>query len=160
MGAPPKPLQMWEQTLYHIRHELRTGYGESTGSYSYTAASPIFGPGQGSRGRVAAVCAMTTILLRAFNCCDPSQTKFVKTISKMFIDDASNFVNNFLQGLHFPTNQIDLTSLLSEDAQSGNVSSTHWVGSSDPINACTTSSFGSSTKKVMPQWIPPTMTPS
>jgi hypothetical protein len=53
MGAPTKPLQMWEQTLYHIRHELRTGYGESTGSYSYTPASPIFGPGQGSRGGVA-----------------------------------------------------------------------------------------------------------
>ena len=124
MGAPPKPLQMWEHTLYHIRHELRTGYGESTGSYRYTEESPIFGPGQGSRGGVAAVCAMTTILLRAFDrlghgstFCDPLQTKFAKTISKMFIDDASNYVNNFLQGLHFPTDQIDLTALLSEDAQ-------------------------------------------
>jgi hypothetical protein len=67
---------------------------------------------------------MTTILLRAFDrlghgstFCDPAQSTFVKTISKMFIDDASNFVNNFLQGLHFPTDQIDLTRLLTDDAQ-------------------------------------------
>jgi hypothetical protein len=81
LGAPIKPLQMWEQTLYHVRHELRTGFGTSEKYYDYSETHPIIGPGQGSRGGVAAVCVMTTILLRAFErlghgstFCDPTQT--------------------------------------------------------------------------------------
>jgi hypothetical protein len=62
LGAPTKPLQMWEQTLYHVQHVLRTGFGEAETYYNYSQTSPIIGPGQGSRGGVAAVCAMTTIL--------------------------------------------------------------------------------------------------
>jgi hypothetical protein len=50
LGAPTNALQMWEQTLYHVRHELRTGFGESENHYDYSAEHPIIGPGQGSRG--------------------------------------------------------------------------------------------------------------
>jgi hypothetical protein len=125
LGAPAKPLQMWEQTLYHVRHVLRTGFGESEHFYDYSATCPIIGPGQGSRGGVAAVSAMTTILLRAFDrighgstFCDPPQSIFYAAISKMFIDDASNFVNNFVQWLHTSADQGDVTALLQQDAQS------------------------------------------
>jgi hypothetical protein len=124
MGAPSGPLRMWEQTLYNVQHELRTGYGESDGSYTYTASTPIFGPGQGSRGGVAAVCAMTTFLLRAFDkmghgasFCSPAQSNFYKGISKMYIDDASNYVNLFLRWLHIPTDQLHVTDILQGDAQ-------------------------------------------
>jgi endonuclease/exonuclease/phosphatase family metal-dependent hydrolase len=124
LGAPSKPLQMWEQTLCHVRHSLRTGFGESENYYDYSEATPIIGPGQGSRGGVAAVCVMTTILLRAFErlghgstFCDPTQTFLYKAISKMFIDDASNYVNKFLRWLHLPADQEDVTELLQTDAQ-------------------------------------------
>jgi endonuclease/exonuclease/phosphatase family metal-dependent hydrolase len=124
LGAPTKPLQMWEQALYHVRHALRTGFGESDHYYDYSDATPIIGPGQGSRGGVAAVCVMTTILLRAFDrlghgstFCDPTQTYLYQAISKMFIDDASNFVNTFLRWLHAPAAQDDVTDLLQKDAQ-------------------------------------------
>jgi hypothetical protein len=124
LGAPHKPLQMWERTLYHVRHVLRTGFGESETYYDYSTASPIIGPGQGSRGGVAAVCAMTTILLRTFDrighgstFCDPTQTSSYAAISKMFIDDASNFVNNFIRWLHLSSDQEEVTTLLQHDAQ-------------------------------------------
>jgi hypothetical protein len=124
LGAPPRPLKMWEQTLYHVRHVLRTGFGESAEHYDYSLATPIIGPGQGSRGGVAAVCAMTTILLRAFDrlghgstFCDPSQQTFYKAIAKMYIDDASNFANKFLHWLQQSADQEEVTSLLQQDAQ-------------------------------------------
>jgi hypothetical protein len=65
LRAPDKPLQMWEAALYNVIHGIRTGYGESQGTYQYTDASPIIGPGQGSRGRVATICALSTILMHA-----------------------------------------------------------------------------------------------
>jgi hypothetical protein len=124
MGAPTNALQMWEQTLYHVPHALRTGFGELANHYDYSLEHPIIGLGQGSRGSVAAVCAMTTILLRAFErlghgstFCDPAQTTFYKAIAKIFIDDASNFANNFLRWLQHSVDQEEITHLLQRDAQ-------------------------------------------
>ena len=47
-GAPLHPLQMWERTLHHIVHRVKTAYGLSSDFYRYVPDSPIIGPGQGS----------------------------------------------------------------------------------------------------------------
>jgi hypothetical protein len=49
-GAPMGPLRMWESVLYNIVHRVKTGFGLSKGGYSYSPESPIYGPGQGSKG--------------------------------------------------------------------------------------------------------------
>jgi hypothetical protein len=58
-GVPMGPLRMWEQTLYHIIHQVKTAYGTTDSSYCYTPDSPIIGPGQGSRGGPAACSTIT-----------------------------------------------------------------------------------------------------
>jgi hypothetical protein len=62
-GAPPGPLKMWEKVLYNIVHKVKTGFGLSKEGYTFSNDSPIFGPGQGSRGGPGSCSTMTSILI-------------------------------------------------------------------------------------------------
>jgi hypothetical protein len=123
-GAPMGPLRMWEQTLYHIIHKVKTAYGTTDASYSYTATSPIIGPGQGSRGGPAGCSTITSPLIECMDkLChgisfsDPLQSiQYVSTVS-MFIDDASNATNSFLPWLHEPPDDSLVVTMLQHDAQ-------------------------------------------
>jgi hypothetical protein len=123
-GAPMGPLRMWEQTLYHIVHQVKTVYGLSEASYQYSDASPTIGPGQGSRGGPAACSTTTSPLLEAMDkLChgvqflDPSQSRSYTATANMFVDDASNSTNQFLRWLHESPDPPDVVSLLQHDAQ-------------------------------------------
>jgi hypothetical protein len=123
-GAPMGPLRMWEQTLYHIIHQVKTVYGTTEASYCYTPDSPIIGPGQGSRGGAAGCSTITSPLIECMDkLCygvsftDPLQTIQYKSTVSMFIDDASNATNSFLKWLHKPPSDVDFVSMLQHDAQ-------------------------------------------
>jgi hypothetical protein len=98
---------MWEQVLHNIVHKVKTGFGMAKGGYSFTQDSPIHGPGQGSRGGPSSCSMMTLILIdgmprlcHRLNFTDPSQQlQYTATVS-MFVDDASNGTNRFVDWLH------------------------------------------------------------
>jgi hypothetical protein len=108
-GAPMGPLRMWEQSLTHIVHRVKTAYGVSKASYEYSDDMPIHGPGQGSRGGPGSCSTMTSILIEAMDklahgvtLLDPAQSIPYASTVKMFIDDASNATGKFLEWLHDP----------------------------------------------------------
>eukprot|EP00980_Cylindrotheca_fusiformis_P007672 scaffold1608_cov91-Cylindrotheca_fusiformis.AAC.2 len=124
LGAPLSPMAMWEDALYNVRHSIKTGYGESTGTYHFTTESPIHGPGQGSRGGVTSICALSTILLRAFDTigkgaffCSPVQDLHYKGIAQMYFDDTTNYFNDFIRWLQRLPSPEQLAGGLQEDAQ-------------------------------------------
>jgi hypothetical protein len=103
------PLRMWEQTLCHIVHCVKTAYGLASASYTYSEDSPIYGPGQGSRGGPGVCSKMTSALIEAMDrlahrlpLFDPTQQHAHSSNVKMFIDDASYLTGKFLQWLHEP----------------------------------------------------------
>jgi hypothetical protein len=103
------PLRIWEPTLYHIIHQVKTAYGTTDSSYCYTPDSPIIGPGQGSRGNPAACSTITSPLIEGMDkLChpisftDPTQATHYKSTVSMYIDDALNTTNSFLRWLHEP----------------------------------------------------------
>jgi hypothetical protein len=118
------PLRMWEQTLYHIIHKVKTAYGTTDASYSYSVTSPIIGPGQGSRGGPAGCSTITSSLIECMDkLChgitfsDPLQSiHYVSTVS-MFIGNASNAKNSFLPWLPQPPNNSLVVTMLQHDAQ-------------------------------------------
>jgi hypothetical protein len=120
-GAHMGPLHMWEQTLYHMVHRVKTAYGLSYASYHYSDASPIIGPGQGSRGGPAAYSTTTSPLLEAMDkLCRGVQfleSRSYTTTANMFVDDAFNSTNQFLCWLHEPPDPLVVVSLLQHDAQ-------------------------------------------
>ena len=123
-GAPPGPLRMWEQTLFHIIHTVKTAFGTSQLQYGYEPDSPIIGPGQGSRGGPASCATSTGVLIEAMDrlChglsfCNPSQDIHYTAVVKMFIDDATNSTNRFKDWLHSPPSADTLLQMLQHDAQ-------------------------------------------
>jgi hypothetical protein len=122
-GAPMGPLVMWEQVLYNIIHKVKTGFGISTSGYSFTTESPIHGPGQGSKGGPSSCSTVTSILIdsmtRLFHglkFSDPSQQTWYATATNMFIDDASNCANSFVNWLHTPPARNNIAEMLRHDA--------------------------------------------
>jgi hypothetical protein len=108
-GAPTPGLQMWEQTLYSIVHSVKIALSLSPGTYTYSPTSPIIGPEQGSMGGPAACSTITSPLLTAMNrlahgltFTSPDQRMHYVTRAKMFIDDNTNYSNNFQCWLHAP----------------------------------------------------------
>ena len=63
-GCPARFIKFWMGVLTHHCHQVKTAYGVLQGSYSYEAASPIYGPGQGSRGGPGACVLSTSVLLQ------------------------------------------------------------------------------------------------
>jgi hypothetical protein len=123
-GAPIGPLRMWEQVLYHVVHRVKTAHGLSTATYEFSAESPTHGPGQGSRGGPASCSTMTSLLIEGMDrLChgltfsDPSQAHQYSTTTNMFIDDASNCTNAFLDWLYYPSELAEVVSMLQQDSQ-------------------------------------------
>jgi hypothetical protein len=93
---------------------------------SYSATSPIIGPSQGSQGGPAGCSTITSPLIECtdklchgISFSDPLQLiQYISTVS-MFIDDASNAMNSFLQWLHEPPDDSLVVTMLQHDAQ-------HW----------------------------------
>jgi hypothetical protein len=106
-GAPLGPLRMWEQVLSNVVHRVKTGFGLSKDSYKYSTASPIHGPGQQSKGGSASCSTMTSVLIDGMpklchdlHFTDLSQALQYTATVKMFVDDASNYTNSFLEWLY------------------------------------------------------------
>jgi hypothetical protein len=123
-GAPIGPLRMWEQTLYHIVHRVKTAYGISPGCYKFEADSAIHGPSQGSTGGSGSCSTMTSPLIEGMDrlshgltMYDPSQRIQHQSTVKMFIDDASNATGKFLEWLHAPPQANELCDMIQHDAQ-------------------------------------------
>jgi hypothetical protein len=123
-GVPLGPLRMWEQVLYNVIHRVKTGFGTSTDGYSFTDDSPIYGPGQGSKGGPGSCSTATSILIDAMaklcyglNFTDPAQQEQYTTTVNMFVDDASNCTNKFLDWLHVPPDFTDIVVMPQHDSQ-------------------------------------------
>jgi hypothetical protein len=123
-GAPTAPLRIWEHVLYNIVHKVKTGLGISTSGYAFTEASPIYGPGQGSRGGPGSCSTATSILIdsmaklcHGLQFSDPSQQTLYTTTTNIFVDDASNCTNNFVAWLHHPPNLGEIVEMLRHDSQ-------------------------------------------
>jgi hypothetical protein len=123
-GAPLGPLRMWEKVLYNAIHKVKTGFGLSKGGYAFTPESPIYGPGQGSRGGPGSCSPMTSVLIdgmprlcHGLQCTDPGQQLEHTATVSMFVDDASNSTDNFLSWLHQAPNLEDLVEMTRHDSQ-------------------------------------------
>ena len=123
-GADEKPVQMWENTLLHARHHIKTAYGISTVCHRNTPQTPIIGPGQGSRGAVAACATTTSIAIKAyeklatgFSSTNPRDTINYEKKIKMFVDDASKYTNLFKQWINVTPNLSTVTRQLLKEAQ-------------------------------------------
>jgi hypothetical protein len=123
-GAPMGPLQMWEQVLHNIVHKVKTAYGISNNSYSFTPTSPIHGPGQGSKGGTSSCSTLTSVLLdgmprlcHGMTFTDPAQKLQYDATVKMFVDDASNGTNRFIEWLHEPPTIDTVVEMTRHDSQ-------------------------------------------
>jgi hypothetical protein len=92
--------------------------------YSYSDASPIHGPGLGSKGDPASCSTATSLLIEGMDTlcnglsfCNPSQSRQYTTTTNMFIDDASNCANNCLSWLHQQPDVADVVTMLQHDSQ-------------------------------------------
>jgi hypothetical protein len=124
LGAPLAAATMWLKTLYRIVHSVKTGFGLSQDCYHYSPATPIIGPGQGSKGGPAACSMITSPLLKAMDqlatgisFCDPRQLLQYTVKALMFIDDNTNYSNRFLPWLQQPPTATILRDTLERDAQ-------------------------------------------
>jgi hypothetical protein len=115
---------MWEQTLYSIVHSVKTALGLSSGTYTYSTTSPIIGPSQGSMGGPAACSTITSPLLTAMDrlahgliFTSPDQRVHYATRAKMFIDNNTNYSNDFHRWLATPPTPEALRDLIQHDAQ-------------------------------------------
>jgi hypothetical protein len=122
-GAPMGPLRMWEQTLYHIVHWVKTAYGISKGSYKFELDAAIHRRGQGSTGGTASCSTMTSPLIKGMDrlssglvVSDPAQWIQHQSTVKMFVDDASNATGRFLDWLHTQPDADELCAMLQHDA--------------------------------------------
>jgi hypothetical protein len=115
---------MWEKVLYNVVHEVKTGFDITIDWCSFTPDSPIYGPGQGSKGGPGSCSTMTSILIdgmpwlcHGLQFTDPAQSlEYTATVS-MFLDDASNSMNKFREWLHDPPSLTTLVAMTSHDAQ-------------------------------------------
>ena len=101
-GVDVHPIQMWENTLQNAQHYVKTAYGTLKVCHQNTQTTPIIGPGQGSRGAVAACASTTSVAIKAYNKLakgflskNPRETIHYKSTIKMFVDDASKYSNMF-----------------------------------------------------------------
>jgi hypothetical protein len=65
LGVSPGPLRLQEQTLLHVIHYLKTGFGISNTSYTSDSTSRIYGVGQGSKADPVTWAAVCSILFEA-----------------------------------------------------------------------------------------------
>jgi hypothetical protein len=123
-GPPLGPLHMWGKVLYNVVHKVKTGFGITNAGYSFTPDFPIYGPGQGSKGRPGSCSTMTSILIdgmprlcHRLQFTDPAQSlEYTATVS-MFVDDASNSTNKFREWLQDPPDLTTLVEMTRHDAQ-------------------------------------------
>jgi hypothetical protein len=115
---------MWESFLYNIVHQVKTGFGPSKGGYNFSLGSPIYGPGQGSKGGPSSCSTMTSILIDSMpKLCNrlqftsPDQQLQYTLRVDMFVDDASNCTNHFLEWLHEPPSLEEALKMIRHDSQ-------------------------------------------
>ena len=123
-GADHNTVKMWEQTLQHAQHHIKTAYGISKKYHKNTKNTPIIGPGQGSRGAVSACATTTSIAMKAYKKLatgflgsNPTQSLHYINKIKMFVDNASKYSNLFLQWIKQMPSIQTVTTQLTQDAQ-------------------------------------------
>jgi hypothetical protein len=124
-GAPlGPPLRTWEQVLHNIVHKVKTDFGLSSAGYSFSNDSPIHGPGQGSKGGPGSCSTMTSILIdgmprlcHGLQFTDPAQQLQYQATVSMFVDDASNGTNRFIDWLHETPSLPELVEMNRHDSQ-------------------------------------------
>jgi hypothetical protein len=116
---------MWGKVLHSVVHKVKTGFGLTQKSYAFSPDLPIHGPGQGSKGGPSSCSTMTSLLIdgmprlcNGLQFTDPAQSlEYTATVS-MFMDDASNSTNKFLEWLQVPPDLTELVEMTRHDAQS------------------------------------------
>ena len=123
-GATLANLCTWERTIYNIEHRIKTGYGVSKGKYRYSNLNPIIGPGQGSGGAMAAYATITTPLLMAMDrlangaeYSSPDESFNYNVKAQMYVDDNTNYYNEFKRSLQNKIPNRELAEKLQHDAQ-------------------------------------------
>ena len=123
-GVDTNAIKMWNDMLQHQQHFIKTAYGESEGSYSNSTDATIGGPGQGSRGGPAACSVSTSNALFAMDklahgssFCDTRQRLILTIKAAMYLDDNTNYSNDFLPWLEHPPTVHENLRRLQHDAQ-------------------------------------------
>jgi hypothetical protein len=122
--CPTILIRFWLGALTHHCHQVKTSYGVSSGSYSFTADSRIHGPGQGSHGGPGSCVLATSVLLHALDklangvqFSDFAQSRRYLNCAAMFIGDNTSALNDFNKWLHLPPAPDQVVNLLAKDAQ-------------------------------------------
>ena len=123
-GAPLTAILMWDSTLQHIRHHVKTGYGITDDFYEYTKQSPIIGPGQGSKAGSPTCSTLTFLLLMAMDVlakglsfCSPDRKIHYSTKAIVFADDNTNCNNNFIKWIQSPPTADEVLQRIQHDSQ-------------------------------------------
>jgi hypothetical protein len=113
MGVPPGPLRLQKQTLLHVVHFLKSGFGTSVNSYTSDALHRIFGIGQGSKAGPVSWTAVSSLLFEAQDILgtglefkNPADTIRHRRHSDGFVDDTTGYHSKEVEWLrHTPTTQ-------------------------------------------------------
>jgi hypothetical protein len=110
------------KTLSEVRYHLKTQLGVTDEFYQHSAASPIYGTGQGSGNSPTVWLVISSILFRCYSATahgarfeSPDGSIGIDLYRVGFVDDTCSYVNQFLSNSN-PTPR-ELTSLLSHDSQ-------------------------------------------
>ena len=98
LGAPPTAIQCMSTTIQHMRHYIRTAYGDSETFYGGDEKNPLQGGGQGSPAAPPMWIALTIIVLTIMATYEPGVTVVfaisaaVLTFSAvLYVDDTDLF---------------------------------------------------------------------
>ena len=98
LGAPPTAIQCMSTTIQHMRHNIRTAYGDSETFYGGDEKNPLQGGGQGSPTAPPMWIALTIIVLNIMATYEPGVTVVfaisaaVLTFSAvLYVDDTDLF---------------------------------------------------------------------
>ena len=101
-GAPTSAMSIWESTLHHTYHHVKSAYRITKDHYCYTPTNPIIRPSQGSKAE-SPTCSTSIFLLlmiinklaKSISFCAPHQHLSYETKAIVFADNDTNFNKKF-----------------------------------------------------------------
>ena len=123
-GAEHNTVQMWEQTLQHAQHHIKTAYGISKKMPQEHKNYTNHWPRTRLQGSCVSMCDNNIHSYKSlqqtcyrFLGSNPTQTLHYVNKIKMFVDDASKYTNLFLQWIKKMPPINSVTTQLTRDAQ-------------------------------------------